>query len=158
MGDREAVVKETVDKRKKPETVTTHNNETTATKKFQKGGARVENGQRDGRPCWEPAECLPWSAGGCVVVPWTLTNFPASTRRLGAQKPHSEGCLSEEVSGWYFTVAIFVSFLTGTLSQGIWGSRQQVVKKELTPLLNFPEPMFNIIPSLHQLSKNACWT
>lgn len=29
-----AVVKETVDKRKKPETVTTHNNETTTTKKI----------------------------------------------------------------------------------------------------------------------------
>lgn len=32
-GGIEAVVKETVDKRKKPETVTTHNNETTTTKK-----------------------------------------------------------------------------------------------------------------------------
>lgn len=36
-GGIEAVVKETVDKRKKPETVTTHNNETT-TKKLQKRG------------------------------------------------------------------------------------------------------------------------
>lgn len=37
-GGIEAVVKETVDKRKKPETVTTHNNETTTTekKKLQK--------------------------------------------------------------------------------------------------------------------------
>lgn len=32
----EAVVKETVDKRKKPETVTTHNNETTTTEKKKK--------------------------------------------------------------------------------------------------------------------------
>lgn len=37
-GGIEAVVKETVDKRKKPETVTTHNNETTTTKKnYRKG-------------------------------------------------------------------------------------------------------------------------
>lgn len=35
----EAVVKETVDKRKKPETVTTHNNETT-TKKLEKRWGR----------------------------------------------------------------------------------------------------------------------
>lgn len=42
-GGIEAVVKETVDKRKKPETVTTHNNETTTTtKKLQKrkGGTK----------------------------------------------------------------------------------------------------------------------
>lgn len=36
-GGIEAVVKETVDKRKKPETVTTHNNETTTTKNYRKG-------------------------------------------------------------------------------------------------------------------------
>lgn len=34
----EAVVKETVDKRKKPETVTTHNNETTTKKITEKRG------------------------------------------------------------------------------------------------------------------------
>lgn len=38
-GGIEAVVKETVDKRKKPETVTTHNNQTTTKKiKEKKGG------------------------------------------------------------------------------------------------------------------------
>lgn len=42
VGGIEAVVKETVDKRKKPETVTTHNNQTTTTKKIKgkKGGQR----------------------------------------------------------------------------------------------------------------------
>lgn len=38
VGGIDAVVKETVDKRKKPETVTTHNNETT--KKLQKRRGR----------------------------------------------------------------------------------------------------------------------
>lgn len=41
----EAVVKETVDKRKKPETVTTHNNETTTTEKkknYRKGRVTKE--------------------------------------------------------------------------------------------------------------------
>lgn len=43
-GGIEAVVKETVDKRKKPETVTTHNNETTTTEKknYRKGRVTKE--------------------------------------------------------------------------------------------------------------------
>jgi hypothetical protein len=40
VGGIEAVVKETVDKRKKPETVTTHNNDTTTTKKLQRRRGR----------------------------------------------------------------------------------------------------------------------
>ena len=42
-GGIEAVVKETVDKRKKPETVTTHNNETTTKKSYRKGGGDKGN-------------------------------------------------------------------------------------------------------------------
>lgn len=49
VGGIEAVVKETVDKRKKPETVTTHNNETT-TKRLQKRGGDKGNGTEQFQP------------------------------------------------------------------------------------------------------------
>ena len=48
VGGIEAVVKETVDKRKKPETVTTHNNETT--KRLQRRGGDKGNGTEQFQP------------------------------------------------------------------------------------------------------------
>lgn len=69
-GGIEAVVKETVDKRKKPETVTTHNNETTTKKKLQKGRGR----QRKLYKAVQPAQSdVIVRDEASVVVPQPLT-------------------------------------------------------------------------------------
>lgn len=50
-GGIEAVVKETVDKRKKPETVTTHNNETTTKKKITEREGETKEIVQGGSAC-----------------------------------------------------------------------------------------------------------
>lgn len=77
-GGIEAVVKETVDKRKKPETVTPHNNETT-TKRLQKRGGHKGNGTEQFQPA---AGCDHEAGGSRGDASGTDSNFPVRTGRL----------------------------------------------------------------------------
>lgn len=77
----EAVGKETVDKRKKPETVTTHNKETTTKRERErKGGGDKGNGTKRFKTAQSDVISRHEAS---VVVAWALTpDFPVRAGRL----------------------------------------------------------------------------
>lgn len=159
VGGIEAVVKETVDKRKKPETVTTHNNQTTTTKKIKekKGGTKeiVHGGfslQSDAIVRAEASVVVPRAL--TPIFQWEQEGFkypnPSSPVILLSKKAVPEGREWLELNWSYLLSASQI--ITTHRRLGDWSPNYV---RRVYPIILLTEQMFNNVATIHHLPRNT---